>query len=225
VIDYSAVRALAFDLDGTLIDTLPDLAAAGNRMLAALDREPAVEEQVRQYIGDGIAVFTRRLLAGDHQGDIDASLAEAGLTLFKRLYAEELTVRSRPYPGVPQALRALAARYSLACVTNKALAYTEPLLTALGMRSDFKLVIGGDSLPRKKPDALPLLHTAASLGVRHEQLLMVGDSANDCACARAAGCPVVCVPYGYHGSGGAADLDCDAIVADLTILANTLLLS
>lgn len=219
MVDYAAVGALAFDLDGTLVHTLPDLAAAGNRMLRALGREEVAEPQVRRYIGDGIGVLVRRLLTGDPLAAAPAQLLEQALPLFMRAYAEEVVVRSRPFDGVAQGLAALRGRYPLACVTNKAMAYTEPLLHGLGLYECFSLVLGGDTLARKKPDPLPFTHCATLLGVAPAHLLVVGDSPNDCAAARAAGCPVVCVPYGYADVGS---LDCDAIVTDLCELAELL---
>ncbi len=217
------VRAVAFDLDGTLIDTLPDLAAAGNRMLRAMERVPVSEAQVRLFIGDGVAVLTRRLLTGSMHLEPAADEFARALDLFKDLYAEELVVRSQAYPGVLTGLAALHERFMLGCVTNKALAYTEPLLAATQLRPYFRLVLGGDSLPYKKPDPHPFLHCATHFGVAPAQLLVVGDSPNDCRAARAAGCPVVCVPYGYSGPGGVRELDCDAIVTDVFELATSLL--
>ncbi len=217
------IKALAFDLDGTLIDTLPDLAVAGNRMLLALGRARVDEQQVRSFIGDGIAVLSRRLLTGQMDAEADSHELARGLEIFKRAYAEELVVRSKPYPGVTQGLNALGERFPLACVTNKALAFTEPLLIGAGLRPYFRLVLGGDSLPYKKPDPHPFLHCAEQFGVSPQHLLVVGDSKNDCRAARAAGCPVVCVPYGYCGAGGIRSLDCDAIVTDLFDLATLLL--
>lgn len=217
------IAGVAFDLDGTLIDTLPDLVAAGNRMLQAMGKNLVHADQARNYVGDGIAVLTQRLLAGHRDIATDGEQSPQALDLFKRFYAEELVMRSRPYPGVMEGLRVLHAYLPMACVTNKALAYTEPLLHALELTPYFRLVLGGDSLARKKPDALPFLHCASQWGLRPDQLLVVGDSPNDCKAARAAGCPVVCVPYGYHGPGGLQDLDCDAIVTDLVELAATLL--
>jgi phosphoglycolate phosphatase len=220
---YGNIKAVAFDLDGTLIDTLPDLAAAGNRMLQAMGRAPASEAQVRSFIGDGIAVLTRRLLAGHMDSEPAAEEFARALELFKVYYSEELVARSQPYPGVVKGLEVLYARFSLACVTNKALAYTQPLLASTQLASYFHLVLGGDSLPRKKPEPEPFLHCAVQFGVQPRELLVVGDSPNDCRAARAAGCPVVCVPYGYSGAGGVPALDCDAIVTDVFDLAASLL--
>ncbi|MFN0317207.1 MAG: phosphoglycolate phosphatase [Burkholderiales bacterium] len=220
---FGGIKAVAFDLDGTLIDTLPDLAAAGNRMLQVMGHAAASEAEVRSFIGDGIAVLTRRLLAGHMHKEPGAEEFARALELFKAYYAEELVVRSQPYPGVVKGLAALYPHFSLACVTNKALAYTHPLLAGTQLASYFQLVLGGDSLPRKKPEPEPFLHCAVHFGVQPWQLLVVGDSPNDCRAARAAGCPVVCVPYGYSGAGGVPALDCDAIVTDVFELAATLL--
>ncbi len=218
-----AIKAIAFDLDGTLIDTLPDLAAAGSRMLRAMKRAPVSEAQVRLFIGEGISVLTRRLLTGHMDLEPAAEEFARALDLFKQIYAEELVARSLPYPGVIKGLAALDPQFALACVTNKAMAYAQPLLAATELAPYFRLVLGGDSLPQKKPEPHPFLHCAAHFGMAPAQLLVVGDSNNDCRAARAAGCPVVCVPYGYCGPGGVRELDCDAIVTDVAELAALLL--
>ena len=210
-----AARAVAFDLDGTLLDTLPDIAAAAQRMLTTLGRAPVAEASVRSYIGNGIPRLTKRLLTGTMDGEPPAKLFEHALDLFEANYRETLTVHTRPFPGVEEGLRRFQdAGLRMACITNKAEAFTLPLLEATGLLGWFALVLSGDSLPRKKPDPLPLLHCAQRLDAEPAQLLFVGDSAADVQAARAAGCPVFCVSYGYS-SGGVQDLDCDAIVGDL----------
>jgi len=209
------VKSVAFDLDGTLLDTLPDIADAADRMLVDLGRAPVGQEVVRRYIGNGIARLTKRLLTGEMNGKPPADLFDRALELFESHYRITLTLRTQPYPGVEEGLRWFAgAGLKLACVTNKAESFTLPLLEATGLRQFFDLVLSGDSLPRKKPDPLPLLHCASRFGARPNELLVVGDSANDAEAARAAGCPVFCVPYGYR-HGEVRDLDCDAIVDDL----------
>ena len=211
------IKAIAFDLDGTLVDTLPDLHEAGSRMLAAMGFEPVPAEQVRTFIGDGVDRLIKRLLTGQLEGEPEVALFGRARESFGSHYAQVLTRQSRPYPGVKEALDEMRRRgFRLACVTNKPGAFTQPLLRELGLAARLDLILGGDSLPRKKPDPLPLVHCAAALGVSAARLLMIGDSANDCLAARAAGCPVFCVPYGYRGSLGVQELDCDAIVQSLS---------
>jgi phosphoglycolate phosphatase len=210
------VKAVALDLDGTLLDTLPDIAEAADRMLADLARPAAGEQLVRRYIGNGIPRLTKRLLTGTFDGEPPEDLYARALPLFEAHYRETLTNRTAPFPGVVAGLGELrAANLELACVTNKAAAFTEPLLAATGLREFFGLVLSGDSLPRKKPDPLPLLHCAQRFGVAPGAVLVIGDSANDVEAARAAGCPVFCVNYGYSNRP-VRELGCDAIVGDLS---------
>jgi len=205
------VEAVAFDLDGTLLHTLPDIAAASDRMLRELGRPEAGEAQVR-----GIPRLVKRLLTGQRQAEPDAALFELALQCFMRHYRDTFLSSPQPFPGVVDGLeRMRGAGLRLACVTNKARAFTEPMLEAVGLAHHFQLVLSGDSLHSKKPDPGPLLHIAERFGVQPAQLLMVGDSDNDARAARAAGCPVLCVPYGYRGETALRDLDCDAIVDDL----------
>lgn len=210
------VRAVALDLDGTLLHTLPDIAAASDRMLHELGRPQAGEDRVRAYIGNGIPRLVKRLLTGSMQGEPDAALFEPALASFLRHYRSTFLASPRAFDGVEAGLAGMrAAGLPLACVTNKARAFTEPLLEATGLARFFDLVLSGDSLPTRKPDPGPLLQVAQRFAVEPGRLLMVGDSENDTQAARAAGCPVVCVPYGYRGDLPLRELDCDAIVADL----------
>jgi len=210
-----AVRAVAFDLDGTLLDTLPDIAAAADLMLADLGRPPAGADTVRRYVGDGIGRLTKRLLTSDMEAEPPADTFARARELFESHYRTTFTVRTVPFPGVEEGLRRLAQQgLKLACVTNKAESFTVPLLQATGLDAYFDLVLSGDSLPRQKPDPLPLLHCARRFGALPGEILMIGDSANDTRAARAAGCPAFCVPYGY-GAQDVRELDCDAIVGDL----------
>jgi len=210
------ISAVAFDLDGTLVDTLPDLQEAGNRMLRALGSEPVDSATVRSFIGDGVDRLIHRLLTGDPAGEAGPGVFAAARADFVRSYEQVLVQSSRPYPGIEEGLDELRKRgFQLACVTNKPSGFTLPLLRELGLAERLDLILSGDSLPRKKPDPLPLEHCARSFGIPIRQLLMIGDSANDCQSARSAGCPVFCVPYGYRGTLGVQDLDCDAIVPSL----------
>ncbi|HEX4985461.1 MAG TPA: phosphoglycolate phosphatase [Burkholderiales bacterium] len=213
------VEAVAFDLDGTLVETLPDLHESANRMLARLGMPPAGEAVVRAYIGDGVDRLVKRLLTGSSDGEPEAALFERAVADFRAHYAQLLTHASHPFAGAAETLDLLRVRGAkLACVTNKPARFTGPLLAGLGLARRLDLVLSGDSLPQKKPSAMPLAHAAAAFGIAPARLLMVGDSAVDCGAARAAGCPVVCVPYGYRGTMGVQELDCDAIVPTLSDL-------
>ena len=210
------ILAVAFDLDGTLVDTLPDLHESANRMLADLGRPAVAESAVRAYVGDGVDRLVRRLLTGDADGELDTALFDRAGNAFRRHYASVLSHASRAFPGVVEGLQEMRRRgLRLACITNKPSGFTDPLLRDIGLAPYLDLVLSGDSLPRKKPDPLPLLHCAQVFGVPASRLLMIGDSPNDTRAARAAGCPVFCVPYGYRGTLGLHELDCDAIVPAL----------
>lgn len=210
------IKAIAFDLDGTLVETLPDLHESALRMLRHIGRPAVSESTVRAYVGDGVDRLVKRLLTGEPDGEPDAALFKTAAENFRSHYASVLTRASHPFAGVVSALESLRrSGFKLACVTNKPARFTEPLLLGLGLDGCLDLVISGDSLPRNKPDPLPLLHAARTFGIEPARLLMVGDSPVDTKTARAAGCPVFCVPYGYRGALTVRELDCDAIVPTL----------
>ncbi len=210
------IKAIAFDLDGTLVETLPDLHESAIRMLAQIGRSPVSESTVRAYVGDGVDRLVKRLLTGEFDAEPDVASFEKAVENFRSHYTAVLTRASHPFTGVISTLETLCERgFKLACVTNKPARFTEPLLKGLALTKYLDLVLSGDSLPRKKPDPLPLLHVASVFGFHPAQLLMVGDSPVDTSAARAAGCPVFCVPYGYRGTLTVQELDCDAIVPTL----------
>ncbi len=196
-----AVKMVMIDLDGTLVDTAPDIAASANLMLQELGRPARNLETVSDWIGNGVSRLVKRALTGEMQAEPDAALYERAMDLFQKHYRAQLINSSRPYPGAVDALKHLEAMgFDLACITNKAEVFTLPLLKALGLDKYFKLVLSGDSLPEKKPDPLPLLHACEYFGITPDHGLLVGDSSNDIQAARAAGMPVICVTYGYnHG--------------------------
>ncbi|MDH5512632.1 MAG: phosphoglycolate phosphatase, partial [Gammaproteobacteria bacterium] len=172
-----AVKMVMIDLDGTLIDTVPDLAAAANRMLADLGRAPWDEKHYRAWIGNGVPRFVKRALTGEMQAEPDPALFERALEPFRRHYGEAVSALSRPYPGVVEALEQLTAKgFSLACITNKAEAFTLPLLKNLDLDVYFKLVLSGDSLPKQKPDPLPLQHACRHFGIDTAHGVLIGDS-------------------------------------------------
>ncbi|WFC64231.1 phosphoglycolate phosphatase [Pseudomonas sp. REST10] len=194
-------RLVMFDLDGTLIDSVPDLAAAVDRMLVEQGRAPAGIEKVRDWVGNGARVLVRRALADglEHAAVTEAATEEA-LARFLEIYADchELTAL---YPGVHELLEALStAAVELAVVTNKPERFVAPLLEQVGLGGYFRWIIGGDTLPQQKPDPAALLQVMHLAGVDAGQSLFVGDSRSDVLAARAASVPCVAVSYGYnHG--------------------------
>ncbi|MBF8777455.1 phosphoglycolate phosphatase [Pseudomonas fulva] len=194
-------RLVMFDLDGTLVDSVPDLAAAVDRMLLELGRPAAGLDAVRHWVGNGAQVLVRRALAGDidHTG-VDDALAEQALALFMDAYAEshDLTV---VYPGVQDTLRWLRKRgVEMALITNKPERFVGPLLDQMKLGSYFRWIIGGDTLAQKKPDPAALLFVMQMAGVTPQQALFVGDSRSDVLAAKAAGVQCVGLTYGYnHG--------------------------
>jgi phosphoglycolate phosphatase len=211
-----AVKAVTIDLDGTLLDTIPDLAAAANMMLEEIGRPRLDEALIRTFVGKGIVNLVQRTLAGHIDGTPEPDLMARGFPIFERCYTQVNGRHTTIYPGVREGIASLAAKgLRLACVTNKSAAYTLPLLDMVGLAPAFEQVVSGDTLAKKKPDPAPLLHACEIFGIAPAQMLMIGDSLNDAQAARAAGCPVFCVPYGYNEGHDVRDLDVDAVVDTL----------
>jgi phosphoglycolate phosphatase len=208
------VRAALIDLDGTLLDTIPDLAAAANRMLCELGAAALPLEAVKGFVGRGIENLVSRCLEASA---LPASVSEErALAIFSRCYEEESGLRTVLFPRVTQGLESLAAQgLRLACVTNKARRFTGPLLERTRLAGHFAVVVSGDDAEHLKPHPAPYLEACRRLGVRPAEALVIGDSRNDVIAAREAGCPVVCVPYGYNEGEAASQLQCDALVDDL----------
>jgi phosphoglycolate phosphatase len=209
------VDAVAFDLDGTLVDTAPDLGAAANMMLIILGGRPLPETQVPSLIGAGIDEFVKRvlLLSGVTP---DHPLQSTAAMLFRNLYGQRVFERSRIYPGVANTLRALRERKrSLYCVTNKESKFALALLEFAGLRDCFASVLCADLPEQRKPSPNLLYAACAHAGIEPEKMLCVGDSRADIEAAHAAGCPVVAVDYGYHRDQPLADLQPDAIVSNV----------
>ena len=194
-------RLALLDLDGTLVDTAPDIAYCVDRVVESLGRPAVGLQRVRDWIGNGIEPLLERALTSRCEGRLEAAVLEAACRQFDALYAQHLCVRSRTYPGVMQGLEYLReSGVSLACVTNKPERHARALLAEQKLLDAFSLVLCGDSLPQSKPDPLPLLHALEVLGVEPERAVLIGDSVNDVLAARAAGISVICVSYGYnHG--------------------------
>lgn len=211
-----AVRAVAIDLDGTMLDTIGDLCAAVNHMLAEL-RLPSLDlELVRTFVGKGITNLIERSLRAALGHDADPSLIVEAQPVYEAAYDRVNGDTTTIYPGVREGLDALArAGLPLACITNKSARFTGPLLERIGFARYFEVVVCGDTLPKRKPDPLPLTYAAETLRVASGEMLMIGDSINDAQAARSAGCPVFCVTYGYNEGHDVRTLDVDAIVPSL----------
>lgn len=221
-----AVKAVMIDLDGTLLDTAGDLAAAANMMLRELGKSELPVDTIRTFIGKGVPKLVKRTLTNSLDGEPDAELFAKAMPIYQRDYAKTLSVNTRPYPGVVDGLKALQqAGFKLACITNKAEAFTLPLLKATGLHDYFEIILSGDSLPEKKPHPMPLLHACKHFGIAADEMLLIGDSLNDAQAARAAGCHVFVVPYGYNEGRDVRELDCDAIVATIHDAAKQIKLS
>lgn len=196
--DVSWPALVMFDLDGTLVDTVPDLSAALNAALQECELPEADESRCRGWVGGGTEQLVRQALA-HVTGGVDEVLFERVYAAFERAYEARVFTDSRLYPQVPQTLAALAQTRLLACVTNKPARFTSPLLSACGLAWRFAAVVCGDTIERRKPDPAPLLHAACALGIEPGACVMVGDSNADIDAAQRAGMSVVHATYGYVG--------------------------
>ncbi len=185
-------------------------------MMGRLGRAPYGDAAVRNWVGNGVERLVRRSLTGQLNGEpVDADF-ERAYPIFLELYRDNTSRRSRLYPGIREGLDWLkGAGYRLGCVTNKAAQFTEPLLRDLGVRDFFEIVISGDTLPRNKPDPMPLLHAAAHFGADPADALMIGDSVSDVKAARAAGFRIFCMSYGYNHGQDIRDFHPDAVLDSL----------
>lgn len=218
-------RAVLFDLDGTLLDTVPDLACSVNRMLAEMKLPSLTEDVVATFVGRGIGKLVERSLLRA-AGDEAVARMQPAMEIFERCYGEESGRRSRPYPGVEEGLRSLAAaRMPMGVVTNKAGRFTNDLIRIMGWQGRFQVVVSGDTLAVRKPDPLTVLHACEALSVPPEQTLFIGDSRHDVEAGQGAGCAVWCVPYGYNEGQPVDSLKCDHVIADLEVAARLLLSS
>jgi len=204
------------DLDGTLIDTLADLAAAANAMRVELGLEPLPRALIGTYIGKGAAMLVERSLAGSEGRPVTQAWLQHGIAVFRRHYLALNGREAVLYPGVHEGLQALRAMgMRLGIVTNKLAQFTAPLLEQTGLSDYFSCVVCGDTCTRAKPDPTPLLHACTLLQAVPRQTVMIGDSINDTLAARAAGTTVLAVSYGYNEGQDVYTLDADAVVSSI----------
>jgi phosphoglycolate phosphatase len=211
------------DVDGTLVDSVPDLHFCVNVMMEQLGMPVHSEAEVRKWVGNGVERLVKRSLIGTLDGEPDNALYDKALPIFLDLYTDNTCVRSMLYPGVREGIEFLkSAGFKLGCVTNKAAQFTEPLLKMLGIRDEFAIVVSGDTLPQRKPHPEPLLHAARFFNVAPEDSLMLGDSVSDVTAARAAGFQIVCMSYGYNHGVDIRLAKPDAVIDSMAELAGLL---
>ncbi|MCU7938204.1 MAG: phosphoglycolate phosphatase [gamma proteobacterium symbiont of Bathyaustriella thionipta] len=212
-------KMVLIDVDGTLVDSVPDLAYCVDEMLKAVDMEPHGEAEVRHWVGNGVERLVRRALIGKLDGEPDEALFDKAYPIFLELYKENTSKRSCLYPGVKEGIEYLReSGFTLGCVTNKAEAFTHPLLKDLGIFDYFESIVSGDTLEKKKPDPMPLVYSAEKLGVSPEESLMLGDSISDVKAARAAGFQIICMSYGYNHGVDIRDSNPDAVIDSMVEL-------
>lgn len=210
-------KLILIDVDGTLVDSVPDLWYCVDEMMKELGMPERGEAAVREWVGNGVETLTKRALTNDLNGEPEAELFAKAMPIFDALYAVNTSKRSVLYPGVKETLDAFSQDdYRLACVTNKAERFTIPILKDLGIHDYFEMIVCGDQLEKKKPDPMPLLHVAKELGVDPSDSLMLGDSMSDVKAARAAGFNIVCMSYGYNHGEDIRDYNPDAVIDTMT---------
>ena len=214
------LEAAIVDLDGTMVDTLGDFEVALNHMLGELALPAITRDVIGTMVGKGSEHLIRSVLRCVREGrDADGALFDQAWGRYVHHYLAINGQHAPIYAGVVEGLAALRARgLRLACLTNKPIAFARPLLVAKGLDGYFEHLFGGEAFERKKPDPLPLLKTCEALGSGPARTLMVGDSSNDAQAARAAGCPVVLVSYGYNHGQPVREVDADGFVDSLAEL-------
>jgi phosphoglycolate phosphatase len=212
----AAIRAAIIDLDGTMLDTVPDFELALNGMRAELDLAPITQATIKPMVGKGSEKLIRDVLSLDLPPQGVDALFDNAMASYQRHYLAINGQRAELYQDVAAGLLALKSLgLRMACVTNKPISFAEPLLAQKGLAPHFELVYGGDSLPQKKPHPLPLLQVCRDFALDPAQVVAIGDSSNDAEAARAAGCFVLTVPYGYNHGRPVHEIDSDGIVRTL----------
>ncbi len=209
-------KALLFDLDGTLVDSAPDLAEALKQTFLTLKLKPHDEKQVRQWIGNGVDKLLHCALTNSMNDMASGDDFWRARNIFFSDYEKQSGCHSTLYPGVKQALSSFAKQKRLmACITNKNRRFTLPLLEKLGIRDYFSVIVCGDDLSNKKPHPEPLLFAANQLNIKAKDCVMIGDSVSDIGAANAAKMPIVCVDYGYSQGMNLAAMEIDGMVSDI----------
>ncbi|MCP4488945.1 MAG: phosphoglycolate phosphatase [Gammaproteobacteria bacterium] len=212
-------QLVLIDVDGTLVDSVPDLAYCIDQTMYQLGLPERGEEAVRCWVGNGVENLVKRALSNQMDGTRDDALFQRALPVFWDLYSTNICVRSLLYGGVIEGLEYLRSRsYKIGCVTNKARSFTLPLLEQLQVAQYFEVTICGDDTARKKPDPLPLLTAARRLNTKPEQSLLLGDSKSDVQAARAAGMQIICMSYGYNHGENINSYAPDAVIDSMVEL-------
>jgi len=216
-------KLIMIDLDGTLVDSVPDLAYCIDEMMQKLGLQKWGEVKVRHWVGNGIPKLVERALTGELEGRPIKEVFDMAYPIFLDLYEANATERSYLYDGVREGLDYLKSQgYQLGCVTNKSEQFTHPLLKVLGIFNDFRIIISGDTLKKRKPDPMPLLYCAERFNLKPEQCLMLGDSVSDVKAARAAGFDIICMSYGYNHGNDIADENPDLVIDSMSQLSEYL---
>jgi phosphoglycolate phosphatase len=212
-------KLVMIDVDGTLVDSVPDLAYCVDQMMIRLEMPIRGEERVRHWVGNGVPRLVERALTDELDGFPSQEAFDKAYPIFLDLYAQNSSVRSTLYEGVIEGLDYLKSKDCLlGCVTNKAEQFTLPLLKSLGIIDYFGIVISGDTLEKKKPDPLPLIHGANFFKINPKECLMLGDSVSDVKAARAAGFQIICMSYGYNHGNNIADENPDLVIDSMNQL-------
>ena len=216
-------KLIMIDVDGTLVDSVPDLAYCIDEMMQKLGLQKWGETKVRHWVGNGVPKLVERALTGELEGRPIKEVFDIAYPIFLDLYEDNSAERSYLYDGVREGLDYLKSqRYQLGCVTNKSEQFTHPLLKALGIFNDFKIIISGDTLAKRKPDPMPLLYCAERFNLKPEECLMLGDSVSDVKAARAAGFDIICMSYGYNHGNDITDENPDLVIDSMSQLSDHL---
>jgi len=216
-------KLIMIDVDGTLVDSVPDLAYCIDEMMQKLGLQKWGEDKVRHWVGNGVPKLVERALSGELEGRPIKEVFNVAYPIFLDLYEDNNAQRSYLYDGVREGLDYLISQgYQLGCVTNKSEQFTHPLLKVLGIFNDFKIIISGDTLAKRKPDPMPLLYCAEHFNLKPEECLMLGDSVSDVKAARAAGFDIICMSYGYNHGNDIADENPDLVIDSMSQLSDHL---